>query len=83
MTNYNTVPVTYMRDSVQRYLEDRLPPESFLRALFSNDLHGAYGKADAQNQACMFEWVRFMVNEMPGESWGSPETVAAWLANTP
>jgi hypothetical protein len=27
----------------------------------------------------MREWVRFKVNQMPSESQGSPERVAAWI----
>lgn len=78
--DYSQVPVPYMVGAVQRYLEHGIPPGSFLKALFSNDLKGAFRQADENNAASMLDWVRFMVNEMPAPSQGSPENVAAWLA---
>jgi len=75
------VPVAYMHGGVQRYLDHGIPPGSFLKALFSNDLKEAFHKADDQNIALMLEWVRFMFNDMPSNSQGSPEAVEAWIAH--
>lgn len=75
------VPVGCMHGGVQRYLDHGIPPGSFLMALFSNDLKEAFRRADDQNTAAMLDWVRFMVNDMPGNSQGSPEAVEAWIAH--
>ena len=79
MLNYNTIPVHYMVDGVRRYVEQGIPPGSFLLNLFSNDLKGAFGKADDENTAAMLHWVRWMYNEMPSITQGSPEKVRAWV----
>jgi hypothetical protein len=47
--------------------------------LLSNDLEEASRSADETNARAMREWVRFKVNQMPSESQGSPERVAAWI----
>ena len=73
-------PVGYMQASVDRYVNDGILPSQFLRALFSNDLKGAFGAADDHNAALMQAWVRWLFTEMPARSQGSPEKVAAWIA---
>lgn len=80
MTDYAKVPVGYMADGARLYIERGIPPGSFMLALFSNDLKEAFARADDSNARVMREWVRFMVNQMPKESQGSPERVAAWIA---
>ena len=81
MTDYRKVPVDYMAGGVQRYIENGIPPGSFLRAIFSNDLKDAVRCADDCNIRYLPEWARFMYCEMPSESQGSPEKVAAWIAH--
>ena len=80
MTDYAKVPVGYMADGVRLYIERGIPQGSFLTALLSNDLKEAFRCADETSAKAMREWVRFMVNQMPSESQGSPERVAAWIA---
>lgn len=79
MSDYTKIP-SHMRDGARRYIERGIPPGSFLEAVISNDLKGAFGKADDMNRACMFEWVCFFYNEAPTACWGSPEHFAAWIA---
>ena len=79
MMDYSKVPVSYMAGGVQRYIEQGVPPGSFLLALFSNDLKEAFRCADENNTAAMRDWVVFMVNEMPSDSQGSPSRVAEWI----
>jgi len=79
MMDYTRVPVDYMADGVKHYIEHGIPPGSFLLALFSNNLKDAFGCADDNNTREMRMWVIFMVNEMPHNSQGSPETVQAWI----
>jgi hypothetical protein len=80
MTNYSRVPVRYMAEAVQRYIEEGVPTGSFLTALFSNDLIQAFRCADAVNTTAMREWAMFMVNEMPSDCQGSEAKVQAWKA---
>ena len=73
-------PVGYMQPSVDRYVQHGILTSRFLTALFSNDLKGAFRSADEHNAAAMRDWVRFMHDDMPSCAHGSPEKVAAWIA---
>lgn len=53
----------------------------FLTAVLSNDLFGAAGRADSQNQRVLPEICKFIYNNLPNNSWGSPEIVKEWLKN--
>ena len=66
-------------ESLNRYVYDKIPPGSFLTAFLSNDLKNAFGHADDKNIANMYAIVKHCYNNIPMDSWGSPETVAAWL----
>ena len=73
-------PVRYMQDSVDLYVQHGILTSRFLRALFSNDLKGAFKYADDHNAAAMHKWAWFMANDMPSCAHGSPEKVATWIA---
>ena len=77
--DYSTLP-EHMRDAARLYIEQGIPPESFLTAVICNDLFGAYRRADDINQAAMRDWVVFFHNEAPGGCWGSPDHMNAWIA---
>jgi hypothetical protein len=79
MVDYTRVPVAYMAEGVQRYIEHGIPPGGFLMALFSNDLKRTHLKADAENRRAIQKWVEFMLIEMPAQSQGSPEKVREWI----
>ena len=66
-------------DGIRRYVNDRIPPGHFLTAVLSNDLRGAFSRADDENRAAMFAIVSYCYNEIPGACWGSPEAVGEWL----
>ena len=68
----------YMHEGVCGYIRHGHQVGGFLTALFSNDLMEAVTRADDCNCACMLNWARFVYNEMPSDSWGSPEKVRAW-----
>jgi len=72
---------SHMIGSVKRYVLRGIGGGSFLTALFSNDLIGAIGKADAENQEAIGAWAQFLYNSIPGNCHGSPEKVAAWIAS--
>jgi hypothetical protein len=63
------------------------PFGSFVTAVLANDLVGAFGCADQQNQLRMLAYAQFLIWEMPGRSgdpesdlWGSYEAVANTVA---
>jgi len=80
MTNidYSGLP-DYMRDGIRNYLEHGLRPGDFLLAVLSNDLMEAFVQVDDVNRAAMHDWVRFLYNHAPRNSWGSPDLVDDWV----
>ena len=70
----------HMWGAIERYIVRGIPPGSFLTAVLSNDLKGAFINADEVNTDNMRQWVQFLYNYAPGDCWGSPERVEAWLS---
>lgn len=68
----------HMIGGLRRYIEDGIPPGSFLTAVLSNDLRGACERADDENRHCLFDYVSFLYNHAPTGSWGSKENFGAW-----
>ena len=67
-------------EALDRYVQHRIAPGSFLQAVCENDLKESFGQADETSRASLFEIVRYMYTWMPMDCQGSPEKVAAWLA---
>jgi len=78
MLNYSLLP-EHLRGGVQRYIENRVKPGSFLQAVICNNLKESFARADEINIALMFDIVNFFHNEVPGNCWGSPERMEGWL----
>jgi hypothetical protein len=80
MTNsYSTIE--HLLPSFDRYVQQhRIPTGGFLQACLENNLTEAVGRADFININLLPDIVRYMYNELPADSWGSPERVQAWLA---
>lgn len=74
----NTLPL-HMWASITDYILFGRPVGGFLMALLSNDLKETVARADDVNRDCLLTWVRFLVNDMPADSQGSPESVAEWM----
>lgn len=70
----------HMHEAVRRYVERHEPVGDFLTAVLSNDLRGAYSRADSDNIVHLPDYVTFLYNYVPAPCWGSPEAVKAWLA---
>ncbi len=51
----------------------------FLTAVLSNNLFEAFARADKESAAALRDIVMFVYNELPGQCWGSPEKVTAWI----
>lgn len=75
--DWSLVP-EHMIGGLRRYIEDGIPPGSFLTALLSNDLRGTFERADEENSARVGDWVRFLYNYAPSPCWGSPAKFDAW-----
>lgn len=68
-----------IENSLHHYADSGRPTGGFLRAVLSNDLQGALGKADSHSAAALAEIVQYCEDILPAESWGSPEKVTGWL----
>lgn len=77
-TNYNQLP-QHLRDGMQMYVEEGIPPGGFCMAVLSNDLKGAFGRADETNIKRMHDIVLWLYNECPSTAQGSPQAVKAWI----
>ncbi len=69
----------YMQRGLYDYLNSRLMPSDFLLAVFKNDLFKAAAKADSLNKTRLANYVTFLYNEAPMESYGSEKAVYFWL----
>lgn len=66
-------------DGIIRYCKFGVPVGGFLEAVLSNDLRGAFAKADGDNCENLFHIVKFCYNEIPMAAWGSKQKYEAWL----
>lgn len=66
-------------DQIQEYVRRGTPPGGFLTAVLSNDLRGAAMMADDQNRHLLYEYVKYLHNNVPALCWGSPERVQEWI----
>lgn len=65
--------------ALDRYLSERIPPGRFLRAVLENDLAGAVLRADPESLEGLAPLVVHLHDVVPGNAWGSPAAVSAWL----
>ena len=68
-----------IRDAIDNYVEHRWHPGGFTTAVLENDLRGAIGRADTFSMDALKDIVMYCHWEIPGDCWGSPEAVRAWL----
>jgi hypothetical protein len=76
--NYSKIPESTL-DGLKRYVEDRIPPGDFLRAVLEDKLVESFGRADEFNRSAMFDICAYIYNEIPSLCHGSPEKVEKWL----
>lgn len=66
---------------LKRYVFDRIEPTEALRCLLSNDLRRFLLHAtDDWTVPVLRRLMSFVEDELPPDSWGTPEKVQAWLA---
>lgn len=68
----------HMRDGFRLWIEKGIPPGSFGVAVLSNDLKGAFGRADYINKNHVGSIVAWLYNFAPCDCWGSKEAVENW-----
>lgn len=68
----------YMIGGLRRYIEHGVAPGHFLTAVLSNDLRGAFERADDVNSAAIGNYLRFLYNYAPTGCWGSADRFNAW-----
>jgi len=68
----------HLKESIINFYLDAVPTGSFLKAVLSNDLVGAVGRADRRNIKVLKTIVSFVYNEIPGECWGNKKIVENW-----
>ena len=78
--NHTELLPSHMVGAMQRYIENRLHPGSFLTAVLSNDLADAVGRADDINRDRISDIVTWLYNYAPSGCWGNPDKVASWLS---
>ena len=72
-----------MIGSLNRYRDDHVELGGFLTAVLRNDLLDAVCRADPSSLGNIKAIVQHCQWELPGDSWGSPEAVKAWLKLRP
>lgn len=77
MIKYSQLP-QHMQEGAQLYVERGRLGGSFLRAVLSNDLTGAFFAADPINKVMLSVWADWLINDAPRECWGSREMVNWW-----
>ena len=77
---YN-IPIT-TKETIDRYVQSRIPTGGFLYAVLTNDLFEAVGRADRYNRPALFDICNYIYNEIPYNCWGSKEAVEKWLGHT-
>lgn len=68
-----------VRESLDAYAETGRPTGQFLASLLSNDLFAACARADNENVWTIPIVTAYVYNHLPGECWGSPAAVRAWI----
>lgn len=75
--DYDCLP---LKDKLDRYADHHEPVGDFLQAVLSNDLQAACARADSSNLWVIPVYAAYIYNELPSQSHGSREKVAAWCS---
>ena len=69
----------HLHSGLVNYFVHHISPGHFLTAVLENNLCEAMGRADETSRAGLFEIVNFLYNDVPFNSWGTPDRVDTWL----
>jgi hypothetical protein len=80
MVNFNKYPISdNIKETLDRYIINKIEPGSFLRAVLENDLYTALANADLENKYAIYNICNYIVNTLPTNCYGSLEIVKNWL----
>ena len=79
LNSNETASISHLREGLRRYLQGRTETGGFLRCVLENDFSGAVARAHPTMFLGQMKTLNDVLLRMPGEAWGSPEKVAAWL----
>ena len=69
----------HMWESLEAYVYDGRPTGDFLRNVLEDSLSGAAAHADDSNCQCLYEWVKYLHNNVPAACHGSPAKYREWV----
>lgn len=69
---------SHLMGAIDRYLQHGITPGGFLTAVITNDLAGAFNRADAISRHYLFDIVKYFWNYAPSSCWGSSEAMNEW-----
>ena len=72
----------YVINSLEDYVNNRIPTGGFLYAVLTNNLMEACIRADDRNKRQIPEIVGYIYNNLPIICYGSPKKVEKWLNRT-
>ena len=75
--DYGMIPDRTMQ-ALKGWVTEGLPTGDFLRAVLSNQLSEAVGKADDENLYVLPQIAMFIYNRCPQMCWGNPGAVKDW-----
>lgn len=75
--SYNLLP-EHIQDRMRLYVEQGIKPGGFCTAVLSNDLKGAFRRADHINVARMRDIVCWLYSQCPATAQGNAEKVREW-----
>lgn len=75
--DYSILP-PHLQEGMRLHIEDGYATGGFLHGVLCNKLDEAFTRADPESWAGMDAIMRFLLDQAPAASWGSPERVAEW-----
>lgn len=67
------------KDSFERYIKRGIPTGDFLRSVLTNDLVGAFSRADSENLRDLKEIVEYLYLHVPSGAWRTEAKVDDWI----
>ena len=72
----------HTQEAIVNYLIHGLQPGGFLTAILTGDVYRATQTADTANRRMLWAICKWVMDNAPCGSWGSPEAFTAWLGDT-
>lgn len=75
---YDRLP-EHMKHGAKLYIEKGIAPGGFLTAVLENNLKEAVTRADDTNFECIYDWVMWVIWDIPALAHGSKDAVDNWI----